>query len=137
MAETFIISEIPTFNLKTAVIISGLAILCELVSILFCIILHQAERLYKRFFPNRYLRIFAGGCFVIILTLLIGNQTYNGAGMNVIEHFFEGEVPPAAFFIKIIFTALTIGAGYKGGEIVPSFFTGAAFGCLFGIVTGF
>ena len=37
----------------------------------------------------------------------------------------------------MIFTALTLGAGYKGGEIVPSFFTGAAFGCLFGNLLGF
>ena len=36
----------------------------------------------------------------------------------------------------MFFTALTLGAGYKGGEIVPSFFTGAAFGCLFGTLTG-
>ena len=38
---------------------------------------------------------------------------------------------------KIIFTALTLGAGFKGGEIVPSFFIGATFGCLFGNLTGF
>lgn len=37
----------------------------------------------------------------------------------------------------MIFTAATLGAGYKGGEIVPSFFTGAAFGCLFGNLLGF
>ena len=39
--------------------------------------------------------------------------------------------------MKMLFTALTLGAGFKGGEIVPSFFTGAAFGCLFGNLTGF
>lgn len=40
-------------------------------------------------------------------------------------------------FFKIIFTALTLGAGFKGGEIVPTFFIGASFGCLFGTLTGF
>ena len=44
---------------------------------------------------------------------------------------------PEAFLLKMIFTAATLGAGYKGGEIVPSFFTGAAFGCLFGNLLGF
>ena len=135
--EAFVISEIPVFNVRTAIIITGLAILCAFVSVLFCVILHRTEQLYKRLFQNPYIRIFAGGCFVVVLTLLVGNQNYNGAGMNMIEHFFEGEVRPEAFLMKMIFTALTIGAGYKGGEIVPSFFTGAAFGCLFGKMVGF
>lgn len=135
--ESFVIAEIPAFNVQTAVIIVVLAILCALVSILFCVVLHQSEQLYKRLFKNPYIRVFAGGCFVILLTLLVGNQSYNGAGMNMIEHYFEGEVYPEAFLLKIIFTALTIGAGFKGGEIVPSFFAGAAFGCLFGSITGF
>ena len=48
----------------------------------------------------------------------------------------EASVHPEAFLLKILFTALTLGAGYKGGEIVPSFCTGAAFGCLFGSLIG-
>lgn len=135
--EAFVISEIPSFHVQTAIIISALAILCALVSILFCAILRQTEQLYKRLFPNPYLRIFAGGCLVVVLTLLVGNQYYNGAGMDMVEHYFEGDVRLEAFLMKIIFTALTIGAGFKGGEIVPSFFTGAAFGCLFGNLIGF
>lgn len=57
--------------------------------------------------------------------------------MNIVSSFMKGEVIPEAFLLKMIFTALTIGAGYKGGEIVPTFFTGAAFGALFGSLTGF
>lgn len=135
--EAFVISEIPAFNVRTAIIISILAILCALVSVLFCVMLHRTEQLYKKLFRNPYIRVFAGGCFVIVLTLLVGNQNYNGAGMDMVEHYFEGNVRPEAFLMKMIFTALTIGAGFKGGEIVPSFFTGAAFGCLFGNITGF
>lgn len=74
---------------------------------------------------------------MVVLTLLVGNQNYNGAGMEMVEHYFKGDVRPEAFMMKIIFTALTIGAGFKGGEIVPSFFTGAAFGFLFGNIIGF
>lgn len=71
------------------------------------------------------------------LTLLVGNQNYNGTGINIIEQCIDGTVRPEAFFMKMLFTALTLGAGFKGGEIVPSFFTGAAFGCLFGNLSGF
>lgn len=74
---------------------------------------------------------------MIVLTLLVGNQNYNGTGVNIIAQCIDGTVRPEAFLLKMIFTAATLGAGYKGGEIVPSFFTGAAFGCLFGNLLGF
>ena len=135
--EMFLIGQIPAFNITSAVKISVLAILCAGVSIIFCVMLHQSEHLYKKFFKNPYVRIFAGGCFVLILTLLVGNQNYNGTGINIIEQCIDGTVRPEAFFMKMLFTALTLGAGFKGGEIVPSFFTGAAFGCLFGNLSGF
>lgn len=136
-AETFIIEEIPLFNVETAIRISILAILCALVSIAFCVMLHKSEHLYKKFLKNAFIRVFVGGCFVIILTVFVGDQSYNGTGINIIERCFDGTVRPEAFFMKMLFTALTLGAGFKGGEIVPSFFTGAAFGCLFGNLTGF
>lgn len=135
--EFFLIESIPDFNIITAVKISLLAILCASISILFCVILHSSEKLYKKFFENPYARAFAGGTFVLFATLIIGNQTYNGTGMNIIERCINGTVEPWDFILKILFTALTLGAGYKGGEIVPSFCTGAAFGCLFGQLMGF
>ena len=137
-AESFPLGKIPAFTVKNAMKITLLAILCALVSVLFCILLHQAEYLYKKFFKNAYVRIFVGGCLVIILTLLVSDQTYNGAGMPVIEACMKnGTVAWQTFLLKMIFTAVTLGAGYKGGEIVPTFFIGASFGCLFGNLLGF
>ena len=52
--------------------------------------------------------------------------------MDVIHRAMEGQVVPAAFLLKILFTAVTLGSGFKGGEIVPTFFVGATFGCLAG-----
>lgn len=135
--EMFIIRSIPKFGIISSIEISVLAIFCALVSILFCVLLHKSEDLYKRFFANPYVRAIVGGCIIIVLTLLVGNQDYNGTGINIIAHCINGTVRPEAFLLKMIFTALTLGAGYKGGEIVPSFFTGAAFGCLFGNLLGF
>jgi H+/Cl- antiporter ClcA len=137
-SEHFVIDAMPRFTASSAVLVCVLAILCALVSMLFCILLHQTEHLYKRFLKNPYLRAFAGGCFLILLTILVGDQRYNGTGMDMIEGFFSSDsAAPEAFLLKMIFTALTLGAGFKGGEIVPSFFTGAAFGCLFGNLAGF
>ena len=130
-AEMFNIGEIPVFTLQSAVILTLLSAMCAVISILFCIMLHRAEWMYRKLFQNPYLRAAAGGVIIIVLTLLVGNQTYNGTGVSVIASCMQGQVRPETFFMKMLFTALTLGAGYKGGEIVPSFFIGASFGCLF------
>ncbi len=135
--EHFLIGRIPDFTFGNAIFCLLLAICCAGVSVLFCIALHTSEHLYQNYLKNPYLRVFAGGCLLVALTLLVGSQDYNGAGMPVIEACFEHDVVPYAFVLKILFTALTLGAGYKGGEIVPSFFIGATFGCLFGHLFGF
>ncbi len=148
--ESFELGDIPAFTPQTAVLIGILAVLCALVSILFCVILHTAERFYQHFFRNTYLRAAVGGCIVIGLTFMIGiqdydntfmslfsSQTYNGTGFSIISQCFStGEVFPFAFLLKMLFTAATLAAGYKGGEIVPTFCVGAAFGCLFGNLIG-
>ena len=56
--------------------------------------------------------------------------------MSAVADAVAGQADPWDFLVKILFTALTIGAGYKGGEIVPTFFIGAAFGCTVGPLLG-
>ncbi len=101
------------------------------VSILFCIVLHSAEHLYKKLFKNTYIRILVAGCVIAVSATVFGLHEYLGSGMELIENIFHGgETKGYAFLLKMIFTALTLGAGFKGGEIVPSFCIGAAFGCV-------
>lgn len=107
-----------------------LGMLLAALSILFCELLHVTPKLYSRFFPNPYLRVVVGGLLIIALTKLLGTTDYNGAGSAVIAAAMVGQALPWAFVCKMLFTALTLGAGYKGGEIVPIFFTGATFGCV-------
>ena len=64
--------------------------------------------------------VLLGGCIVVVLSLLLGTD-YNGAGVGVINRAMEGNARPEAFVLKIIFTALTLAAGFKGGEIVRHF----------------
>lgn len=106
-----------------------LGVLFALLSAAFCVLLHQSARLYGRLLKNPYLRAAAGGTLVALLTLLVGTNDYNGAGGEVIAAAIAGRAVPWAFALKMLFTALTLGAGFKGGEIVPVFFTGATFGC--------
>lgn len=119
-----------------------IAVLCAELSIIFCTVMHYTARYLKIWFKNPYLRIFVGGLAVIALTYLTGTRDYNGSGMSVIENAVVGAYTKNwAWALKILFTAITIGAGYKGGEIVPTFFIGATFGCfiarLIGITPGF
>lgn len=114
-------------NLARVVVLGALL---AALSILFCELLHTAPKLYARFFPNPYLRVVAGGGLLILLTKLLGTTDYNGAGSAVIAAAIAGQALPWAFVCKMLFTALTLGCGFKGGEIVPIFFTGATFGCV-------
>lgn len=136
-AEHFTIVEIPEFGLKPAVLIIVLGILCALISMTFCVFLHEAEHWYRRFFKNPYIRILAASLILIGLTLVTGTRAYNGSSMGLIEQAIEGHVPYEAFFLKAVFTAVTLGAGYKGGEIVPTLCVGATFGCAVGMLLGF
>ncbi len=113
----------------------GMGILLALLSILFCKTMFLVSRQYKKWFPNSLLRVLVGSVLVIAITYVIwiwnpGTYDYNGAGEAVIHAAIEGHARPEAFLLKILLTALTLGAGFKGGEIVPVFFTGATFGCV-------
>ena len=126
----------PALDAWTMLLVLVLAILCALVSILFCRGLHITEHLAARLVKNSYLRAAAGGVVIIALTLLLGTTDYNGAGMDVIQRALNGQANGWAWLLKLLFTAITIGCGFKGGEVVRSFFVGAAFGCWVGTLLG-
>lgn len=135
-SETMTIAFVPEFTLARAGGIILVSILCAALSILFCIAMHTASKYTKRWIPNAYLRIFVFGIVIAVIQLLTGSTDYMGAGMEVIERAVQGEVNGEAFILKILLTAITLGVGFKGGEIVPSFFVGATFGCLLGHLFG-
>ena len=113
-----------------------LAVLVSLLGIAMCWVFHQAEHLAKHFLPNAYVRIVVGGAVVAVLTLLVGDHRFNGAGMDMALAAVGGQTDWYSFLLKMLFTAVTLGAGFKGGEIVPTFCIGATFGCLLGSLLG-
>lgn len=134
--EAMVIKIIPEFTATNTWKVALVAILCAVVSIIFCQVLHAVSHYAKKWFTNSYIRIFVIGIVVVLIHFLMGTDDYMGAGMHIIEKCMHGEVKLEAFLIKMILTALTLGAGYKGGEIVPSFFIGATFGCMVGGLLG-
>lgn len=121
---------------------AGFGLACAIVTMFFCAMLRFMNRRMRDWFPNAWIRAVVGGVVVVAATLLYGSMRYNGAGTDVIQRAIEqGQALPQDFLLKILFTAVTLAAGYKGGEVVPSFFIGATFGCvaapLFGLPAGF
>lgn len=110
--------------------ITAFAILCALVSILFLRAISGCSTLSKKYIPNTYIRSVVLAVIILGFTLLEGSGDYNGAGMNIVGEALGGNARYEAFILKILFTVLTLSAGFKGGEIVPTFFIGSTFGCV-------
>lgn len=132
---SFSITGVPSAAPVPFLRVALLAALCALVSILFCVAMHGAGSVYGKYVPNQYLRAAVGGALVVLLSLAFG-KNYLGMGGDVIARSFAGSARPEAFLLKILFTAVTLGAGFRGGEIVPAMFAGSAFGCAMGGALG-
>lgn len=100
-----------------------------ILTILFCKSLEYGGKLFHMI-RNRYIRILIGSIIIIVFTLIEGSFDYNGSGTKIIERAINGDAETYAFLFKLLLTTITIGSGFKGGEIVPSFFVGATFGCI-------
>lgn len=140
--EHYVLHAVPTLEPISLVQIGVLGVGCALLAMAFCVVVHQTGHWYSRYLPNPYLRAVVGGVLVVAVSLIEGSGDYNGAGGPIIAQAIEGTVDvPWAFALKLLLTALTLGAGYRGGEIVPTFFVGATFGCavapLLGVDPGF
>lgn len=120
------------------VLLMGVAF--ALLAVLFVTSVHKVEHLAAHHLKNPYLRVVTGGIAVILFTgavwLFTREFPYNGAGMEGVIAAVSGDATPWDFALKILFTAFTLGCGYKGGKIVPGFFIGATFGCVLAIWLG-
>ena len=135
--ERFHISSIPEAGFDSLWRVMAVAVAAAAVSIVFCKSMHFGEKFFNRYIKNPFVRIFIGGAAVVLLTLIVGTRDYNGGGIEVVERIFEqGVVRPEAFLLKIVFTVITVSAGFKGGEIVPTLFIGATLGGTLGPLAG-
>ena len=113
-----------------------LSVALGVLGIFMCRTFHKAEHLAVEKIHNPWLRIAIGGAIVAVMTAIVGDQRFNGAGMDMALAAVEGHADWYSFAVKLLFTAVTLAAGFKGGEIVPTFCIGATFGCIFGGLIG-
>jgi H+/Cl- antiporter ClcA len=121
----------PALALSAVVLVKWLvfAAAVALTSAVFIELLHAIKKVGERLLPRLGLRMCAGGALVVIGWQLIGTSDYLGLGVpTIVRAFGDPSLPGYAFAAKLGFTALTLGAGFLGGEVTPLFFIGAALG---------
>ena len=134
--ELFPIESVPWAGAVNLLKAAGLGLCCALLSILLVVVFHRAAELAQKLIPDTVLRAAACGALITGLTLLLGTSAYSGAGTELIDLAMAGNAGSFAFLLKLLFTALALAGGFKGGEIVPTLSIGACFGALFGTLTG-
>lgn len=89
---------------------------------------HAVAAWGKQHIPSAPWRTFWGGCAIVLLAELTTGHRYLGLGLPVLQQAFQQPLPWWDFAGKLLFTALSIGMGFKGGEVTPLFFIGATLG---------
>jgi H+/Cl- antiporter ClcA len=121
--------------LLVKVVIAGIAF--GLTSILFVELIHTVKHLHNRYLKYPPLRSFVGGAVIVGLMLIVDTQDYLGLSLPLIQQSLDGTgVPTFAFLLKLIFTAITLGSGFLGGEVTPLFVIGSTLGFTLGGLLG-
>jgi len=102
--------------------------LCGLAALLFSKTTHLFSHLFGKVIKYAPLRPFVGGILIVIAIGAFDTTKYIGLGIPTIVASFDNGLPAYTFLIKILLTAVTLGAGFKGGEVTPLFFIGATLG---------
>lgn len=134
--EINMVLNIPELHPAAIGKVAILGLCCALLSIFYIFIMDSVDGIFEKYFRNPFLRIFCGGVILVVLSVLFSSGDYNGSGMGVIFEALSGSSEWYDCLLKILFTAVTIGCGFKGGEIVPTFFIGATMGCFVGGIIG-
>src|SRR5690606_37913636 len=103
------------------------SIIFGITSILFSLSIEGCTALFNKI-KLQWLRPFIGGIIILLCVYILGSAKHIGLGIPTILDAFQQQLPSYDFFIKIALTALTLSAGFKGGEVTPLFFIGATLG---------
>ncbi len=108
----------------------GLFGLCmALATVAFVELTHRGKKLLEAHVPSLPIRMFLGGLVVVVLWRASGTSDYLGLGVpTIVRAFADPSLPTAAFAWKLVFTSVTLAAGFLGGEVTPLFFVGATLG---------
>ena len=126
-----IVPQLTLINFS-CIIIAG--VLFGLTAMLFSRTTHFWGRLFSKYIQDAPLRPFVGGLILVAVLYGIGTTKYIGLGIPTIVESFSTPNEYYDFFLKILFTGFTLGAGFKGGEVTPLFFVGATLGSALSLI---
>jgi H+/Cl- antiporter ClcA len=129
----YVITLIPGFSIVGLGATALAGVVFGMGAILFVRFTDHVSRFAKKikYAPFRPL---VGGIAVLCLVLVLGTHQYIGLGIPTIKNSFQAPAAPYDFLMKIVLTAITLGMGFKGGEVTPLFFVGAVMGSALAIV---
>ncbi|RSN84975.1 chloride channel protein [Acinetobacter nosocomialis] len=130
----YVISEFPAIHFGTLMSLIAAGLVFGLAARFFIAAIHLASDLFYKYIRYLPLRTMVGGIIIMLLTLFTAHQQYNGLGTDKIISSFYVPNEFYDFFNKTVFTAITLGSGFKGGEITPLFYVGATLGNALGVV---
>lgn len=129
------ISRVPPMDPSVLAVVIGAAVAFGLAARLFTLCIRTVKRLYARFFVNYLAAAGASGILLVLLFLGLGLHRYGGLSEWMVPAAFEGKTTLFDPVLKLVMTALTVGAGFQGGEVTPLFGIGASLGGWIGSVT--
>ena len=134
----FTLNELSTSSAAAMGQAAVLGVAVAVLTLLYCGAVNGGERFAKKHIKNSFVRVIIGGCAVIVLTLLVGSYKYNGLGAALIGQSVGGGegILWYDFLLKLLFTAVTMGMGFRGGKIMPALVIGATFGAVLGPLIG-
>nr|WP_237179066.1 voltage-gated chloride channel family protein [Paenibacillus sp. MMS18-CY102] len=122
------IGIVPSLSVALLAKVIGASVLFGLAALVFSELTHFLKAWFARFLPYAPAKSFVGGITVIALVYLVGTRDYIGLGLPLITQSFHEAVSPIAFAWKTLFTSVTLGAGFQGGEVTPLFAIGSLLG---------
>lgn len=124
----FYIYNFPEISYFKLVYVIPAGVLFGLFAFAFIQIKNVISKLFAKYIHYAPLRPVVGGVIFLIITVFIGTNRYLGLGVPVIESAFNTVLPIYDSIAKLLFTAFTLGVGFKGGEVTPLFYIGATLG---------
>lgn len=124
----YAIKVIPKLGILVVLKVIVASILFGLVAIIFSELIHFFKRNFAKYVKKSLICPFVGGMIIVGLSLLVKTNIFNGIGVKTISKSFSEELGAFIFLGKMIFTSISLGAGFQGGEVTPLFYVGSTFG---------
>lgn len=130
------IVEMPTVSVKVIVVVCLAAVLFGIFGFLFSFVVSALKQFYQAKISNYLVRGFVSAAIFVALILLFAGQKYEGLSLNIMDEAFLGESTFLDPVLKLLYTGLTLGAGFQGGEVTPLFDIGSSLGSSIGTWLG-